>query len=297
MSTPAQFSRRDLVKLAGLSALAAPFASMIPSLHAAETTDATPSTSATADRKRGLKLGVASISLEHLTPPSAAAVLKQLEINCVSIFRTHAPFEKGTPEECRTAAEAFRAAGITPVTTSVVNLTKDETALRRAFDNVRAAGIPMMTCRPTPDSLPLVERFVKEYDIRLAIHNHGPEDTLYPSPLEALKLIESLDARIGLCVDVGHSMRARVDPADALRRCAARLYDVHLKDSLAVPGSTKDIPIEVGRGQIDVRAILAALLELKYSGAVAFEYERAGVNPMIGLAESVGYVRGMLAAL
>jgi inosose dehydratase len=285
-------TRRAAVKCAALSALAVPLSGLFPRLRAA---DAMPD--AHQSRIARLKLGVASISLKDLTPAGAAAVLRQLEIPCVSIFRTHAPFEKGTPEECRAAAEAFRAAGVTPVTTSVVALSNDEAAMRRAFDNVRAAGLGMMTCKPTPDSLPLAERFVKEYDIRLAIHNHGPEDKVYPSPYEAFELIKSLDARIGLCIDLGHTRRARVDPVEAVHRCASRMYDVHIKDTLAVPGTLDDIPIEVGRGQMDIKAILAALIDVKYAGAVAFEYERMGVNPVIGLAESVGYVRGMLAAI
>jgi sugar phosphate isomerase/epimerase len=178
----------------------------------------------------------------------------------------------------------------------VVYLQNDEAAARRAFDNVRAAGMTMMTCSPAPDALPLLHDLVQEYDIRLAIHNHGPEDQAYPTPYEALELIGRYDARIGLCNDVGHTMRAGRDPAQSIRDSAPRLYDVHLKDSLAALGA-KDIPVEVGRGRMDIRGILAALLDVRYSGAVAFEYERMGVNAITGLAESVGYVRGLLASM
>lgn len=291
-------TRRAAVKRAAFSAVAIPLFSSLSRLSAADTVPTAPTSPLSSKgRLADLKLGVASISLRDLTPAGAAAVLKQLEVPCVSIFWSHAPFEKGTPDECRAAAEAFRAAGVTPATTSVVNLTNDETAMRRAFENVRAAGLSMMTCKPSPDSLKLAERFAKEYDFRLAIHNHGPEDTLYPSPYEALKLIQSLDSRIGLCIDIGHTMRAHVDPAEAIRKCASRLYDIHIKDTLAIPGTKKDMPTEVGRGRIDTRGVLAALLEVKYSGAVAFEYERGNVNPTIGLAESVGFVRGTLATM
>lgn len=293
MPTFPVLSRRALVKSAALSALAWPLLRGASRLSAA---NSAPATAAPPDRSHGLKLSVATISLRDLPVATVAAVLKQLQIDYVSIYRTHAPFEKGTPEECRAAAQAFRDAGLTVATSSVVALTNDEAATRRAFDNARAAGLPFMTCRPTPEALPLLERFVKEYNIGLAIHNHGPEDKIYPSPYEALQLIEPLDPRIGLCLDVGHTMRAGIDPAEAIRRCAPRLLDVHLKDSLAFPRA-EDIPVEVGRGRMDIRAILAALIEIKYAGVVAFEYERLGVNPITGLAESVGYVRGMLAAM
>ncbi len=293
-------TRRAAVKRAAFSAVAIPLLGSLSRLGAATSPTSTPADS-TAPAKKGrlgdLKLGVASISLKDLTAAGAAAVLKQLEIPCVSIFRTHAFFEKGDPDDCRKAAETFRAAGVEPATTSVVNLTNDEVAMRRAFDNVRAAGLSMMTCKPAPDCLKLAERFAREYDIRLAIHNHGPEDNLYPSPYEALKLIESLDSRIGLCIDVGHTMRAHVDPAESIRKCASRLYDLHIKDTLAIAGTLKDMPTEVGRGRIDTRGVLAALLDVNYTGPVAFEYERGNVNPTLGLAESVGFVRGTLATL
>jgi inosose dehydratase len=288
-------TRRTLLKRAAVTALALP---VLGAAHRVSAADAPAATSGPArDRTRGLKLGVASISLKDLAVDSVVAVLQHLAIDQVSIFRTHALFEQGKPEDCRATAQKFRDGGINPWTTSVVNLINDEVAVRRAFDNVRAAGMKMMTCKPLPEALPLVERFVKEYDIRLAIHNHGPEDEIYPSPLEAMRRIERLDPRIGVCIDVGHSMRAHVDPAKAIRECAPRLFDVHLKDTQAIPGATSDLPTEVGRGQMDIRSILAALIEVRYAGAVAFEYERFGANSIAGLAESVGYVRGMLAAM
>lgn len=282
-------TRREALQRAALATAAAALARATPSARAA---DSAPPPS----RTHGLRLGVATISLKDATPAVAAGVFRQLELSAAGLFRTHAPFEKGTPDECRAAADAFRAAGVEPVTTSVVNLVNDEALARHAFDNVRAASLALMTCKPDPDSLPLVARLAREYDIRLAIHNHGPEDKLYPSPYEAWDRIQSLGAHVGLCLDNGHTMRARVDSAEAIRRCASRLYDFHLKDSLALPGAP-DIPVEVGRGHIDIRSVLAALIEVKYTGAVLFEYERMGVNPALGLAESVGYVRGLLGAM
>ncbi len=282
------FTRRDVLKQAAVSAVAFSSLAVSPRLAAG-----TPPASPPSRPPSSFKLSVATISLRRLAPAAVAAVLNQLQIDHVSIFREHAPFETGTPDECRTTADIFRAAGLIPAATSVVTFTNDETSARRAFENTRAAGVPILTCSPAPDSLLLLEKLAREYDLRLAIHNHGPEDKVYPSPYEALKLIESLDPRIGLCLDVGHCMRAGVDPVEAIHRCAARTYDFHLKDSLALPGAP-DIPTEVGRGRMDIPGILAALIETKYAGVVAFEYERENVNPAIGLAESVGYVRGVL---
>jgi sugar phosphate isomerase/epimerase len=136
---------------------------------------------------------------------------------------------------------------------------------------------------------------VKKYDIRLAIHNHGPEDKLFPSPYDVWKAIEKYDARIGLCIDVGHTARAKVDPAEAIRKCRTRLYDLHMKDLANT--EPKAANVEVGRGVLDIRGILRALIEIKYANQVAFEYEKDADDPIPGLAESVGYVRGLLAGM
>ena len=96
----------------------------------------------------------------------------------------------------------------------------------RALD----AGIPTIVCKPTHAALPVLDRMVKEFGLKLAIHNHGPEDKVWPSPLEVWQAIQPLDERIGVCIDVGHTARCGVDPVQAIRRCAPRLYDVHIKD-------------------------------------------------------------------
>jgi sugar phosphate isomerase/epimerase len=147
------------------------------------------------------------------------------------------------------------------------------------------------------DAYPLVEKFVKEFDIKLAVHNHGPEDKVYPSPFDAWKAVRPYDERIGLCIDVGHAARAGADPAAAIHQCHTRLYDVHFKDSLADAGAVKDLPTEVGRGKLDIKGILAALIEVKYQHVVAFEYEKRSDNPVPGLAESINQVRKLLAEM
>lgn len=247
-------------------------------------------------REHGLRLGVATYSLRTMSVEDAIATLKVLRIVNAGVFRNHLPWG-GSVDEVKAVAAKFKAAGIAITGSGVINLPNDEAALRKAFDNARAAGLATMVCKPEKAALPLVEKFAREYDQRLAIHNHGPEDKEYPTSKEAMDVIEKLDPRIGLCVDVGHTARTGEDPVAHLKRYARRVYDVHLKDSVAVPGSMRDVPIEVGAGRLDIRGILRALLEIKYDGVVAFEYEKAAGNPVTGLAESVGYVRGTLAAL
>jgi sugar phosphate isomerase/epimerase len=152
-----------------------------------------------------------------------------------------------------------------------------------------------MVCAPPPDAVPLLDKFVKEFDIKLAIHNHGPEDKQFPSPYDVMKAVENHDKRIGLCIDVGHTARAGVDPAESILKCRDRLYDVHMKD-ISVMGN-RNTPIESGRGILNSKSILAALLKIKYQGLVGFEYEKDSKDPAPGLAESVGYIKGLLAGL
>jgi len=242
-------------------------------------------------RDHSLKLGVTSYTLSNLPPEAVIAELKHLDIHYVTLAKAHCPWD-GTAEQCRAAAKKFTDAGITVTGSNVIDLPNHEPAVRKAFENAHAAGLPAMDCKPALDAFPLVEKYVKQFDIRLAIHNHGPGDKFYPSPYDAWKVIQPYDQRIGLCIDVGHAWRAGTDPAEAIRKCRSRLYDIHLKDSLAVPGA-KDIPVEVGRGHMDIKSILAALIEVKYERTVAFEYEKR-TNPISGLEESVAYVRKLL---
>jgi sugar phosphate isomerase/epimerase len=143
--------------------------------------------------------------------------------------------------------------------------------------------------------MPILDRMVKEFNIKLAIHNHGPEDKRFPSPYDVWKAVQAYDARIGLCIDVGHTARAKVDPAESILKCRARLYDMHFKDinSTEPNGQT----VEAGRGVLDLKSVLKATLKIGYSHLVSFEYEKDADDPLPGLAETVGYTRGLLADL
>jgi sugar phosphate isomerase/epimerase len=240
------------------------------------------------------QLGLATYSLSAFPPEKVIAAAIKLGLHNVALYRSHCPWD-GTPDQCRAAAQLFKDAGLTVTGSGVMNLPNEEGPVRRAFENAQAAGLPTMICKPARDAFPLVEKFVKQYGLRLAIHNHGPGDKSYPSPFDAWKAVQPYDSRIGLCIDVGHAFRAGADPAEAIRQCHQRLYDVHLKDSLAKVGDAEDIPVEIGRGRMDIKAILAALLEVNYSHIVSFEYEKRAGDPVEGLAESVAYVRKILA--
>lgn len=242
----------------------------------------------------GLKMGVASYTLRTLPVDAAIKAILKVGLKYVSIKDMHLPM-KSTPEERRAVIAQFKAAGITPLSCGVVNLSNDEAAIRQAFEYTRDCGLPTMVCNPDPASLAILDRLVKEFDIRLAIHNHGPGDKRWPSPFDVMKNVESLDRRIGVCIDVGHTARAKVDSADAIRKIRDRVYDLHLKDidSTEPTGNS----VEGGRGVLDFASIFRALQEIRYSHLIGIEYEKDANDPIPGLAETVGYSRAILRSL
>jgi sugar phosphate isomerase/epimerase len=243
----------------------------------------------------GFNLGVATVTLKSLPLDHMLAAVKRVGLDAISLHRAHSPWEN-QPGQWTEIAAKIRAAGVTPRCCGVLYLKNDEAAMRRMMDYVGALGIRFFSCSVEQGGLPLLERLVQEYDFRAAIHNHGPEDKAWPGPRRVWDAIAPLDARIGLCLDIGHSWRAGEDPVEAVHLYRSRLYDVHLKDSVAEVGK-EDIPVEMGRGKLDLRNVLTALIETDYRENVWFEYEKDPNDPVTGLAESVGYVRGLLRGL
>jgi inosose dehydratase len=289
MGHPLVFSRRSFVGLAASASAVLPFAGNVSRAHV--------QSSASADGVPpwlGLKVGLASYSFSKLSTGAAIQGIRRVGVNYVSIKDAHMPL-KSTASERKAITQKFRDAGITPLSCGVITMTDDEGQLRNAFEYARDAGIATIVCKPTHQSLPVLDTLVKEFDLKLAIHNHGPEDKVWPSPLDVWPMIQKYDERIGVCVDVGHTARCGVDPIVAIRTCAGRLYDVHFKDLAGKERSSK--PVEVGRGVLDVRGMLKALLDIAYAHHVGLEHEKDMNDPIPGAAESFGYIRGTLASM
>jgi sugar phosphate isomerase/epimerase len=276
--------RRDFLKSAGFLAAAAPRQAFFGTAgfdRGAEI--AAPA---------GLRLGLASYTFRAFSLDETIAMTKRLGLKRLSVKSMHLPLES-TADEIRAAAAKIRAAGLEPYAGGVIYMTK-ESEVEQAFVYAKTAGMEMIVGVPGHELLPLVERKVEQYDLKLAIHNHGPTDKIYPTPQSAYERIKGLDRRVGLCVDVGHTERCGLDPSDAAERCFDRLLDVHIKDvtSSTAEGGT----LEAGRGVVDLPKFLAVLQRLKYGGTVSLEYEKDEKDPLPGAAESIGYFRGILAA-
>ena len=242
----------------------------------------------------GLKLGVASYTLRKFSLDQAIAMTQEAGVRYICLKDMHLPL-KSTPDECQEARRKIEAAGLTLMGGGVIYMRNNEAEVRSYFEYARTAGMPTIVCSPDPDALDTVEKFAKQYDIRIAIHNHGPTDKKYPSPLDVLKLIKDRDAHMGICIDVGHTVRIDQDPVPIIEECASRLYDFHMKD--VTEATAKGKPVPVGRGVIDIVAVLKTLLKVKYSCHLALEYEDKADAPMPGMCESFGYLRGVLATV
>jgi sugar phosphate isomerase/epimerase len=243
-----------------------------------------------------IKLGLASYTFRNFTRAQMIGYMKQLNVSALNAKDTkdHLP----TDPALESAAVAdYTAANIQLHAVGAIYFPKDEDAdIRSKFEYAKRAGVKVIVGGdPTPASLPRVERFVKEYDIKLAIHNHGPEDKLWQSPLDILKLIGNLDPRIGCCIDVGHTVRAGTDVVDAIHKVGPRLFNMHMKD--LTDFTSKESQVAVGDGKMPVHEIFEALIATKYDGFVDLEYEVHGDDPMPGVISSFTYMRGVLAGM
>ncbi len=235
-------------------------------------------------------LGIASYTFRTLSLDDTIAAVKKLGITKLAVKSMHLPLD-ASPEELQATAKKIRDAGLDLYGAGVIYM-KTEQEVNNAFEYAKHAGIKMIVGVPNHEFLPLVDKKVKEYDIKLAIHNHGPGDDVYKSPTNAYELIKTLDKRIGLCIDIGHVVRIKEDPAALALKYKDRLFDCHLKDENKAEAD--GTPVEIGRGVIDIPAFLKVMVKIGFKGNLSLEYEKDGKDPIPGTAESIGYVRGIL---
>jgi inosose dehydratase len=237
-----------------------------------------------------LKLGIAGYTFLHVPMDQGAAMMKRLGIEAFSIKDFYLPLDSDAGK-VQAVVGTFQSAGIRIYGAGVIYM-KSQQEVDRAFAYAKLLGVELIIGVPNPELLGYVEQKVKETGIRVAVHNHGPEDKLYPSPVDVWEHIKGLDERVGLCLDIGHAARAGADPVKAVRDYGARIFDLHIKD-LAV--LSRDYhPAVLGRGVLDIPGLLRVLKERRYEGYCSVEYEMDMNDPYPGIAESVGYFRGVL---
>ncbi len=279
-------TRRSFLKTAAIIAAAGTVD--VSALHAADN----PKTERTSP-KIPFSLGMASYTFRSFTLDQAIAMTQRLGLNRITLKDVHLPMQS-SESEIKTALEKIHAAGMELSSCGVVYM-KSEEEVRRAFEYAQMAGLKIMVGVPEVSLLPIAERYVRETDITLAVHNHGPTDKRFPSPENVYTSISGLDKRIGLCLDIGHTQRLGLDPGVEAEKYFDRLYDIHIKD--VDFSEAKGKTVEIGRGVIDIPQFLKTMIRLGYNKTMHFEFEKDKTDPLPGAAESLGYVRGVLAAL
>lgn len=237
-----------------------------------------------------LPLGIAGYTFLKFDLDQSIAMMKRLDLHYLSIKDFHLPLNS-SKEKIKLVLEKLKDADINLYTVGVIYM-KTKQAIDEAFAYAKKAGVKMIVGVPTYDLLDYAEDRVKSYDIKLAIHNHGPEDALYPGPKEVYNRIKSRDHRMGLCLDIGHAARAGADPAKAVKEYRNRIFDLHIKDVTAAEKKGK--AIEIGNGIIDFNALVKTLREIKYKGICSIEFEKDMSDPLPGIAESVGFFKGVM---
>ncbi|MDX8339886.1 TIM barrel protein [Draconibacterium sp. IB214405] len=277
-------NRRNFLKAAGIGVAA----SAIPMFSQAAVLPSTGGKS-----KFDFDFGVASYTLREFDTATALDMVKRCGVNRVTFKSMHLPLDsdKATIEEtvalCNEKGVALYGGGV------IYMRSKED--VDQAFEYAKMAQMDMIVGVPNHELLEYVEGKVKEYDIKLAIHNHGPGDKLYPSAESAYVRIKDMDKRMGLCIDIGHTKRIGRDPEQDVKDFFDRVFDIHIKD--VTKAEHDGTTCTIGHGVIDFVSFLIAVIKLDYNGTLALEYEAEGKDPLPAMMESFGYVRGVLATL
>jgi len=278
-------TRRSVVKAAAMGA----------ALTAIRPIECFASPSDVADDKQfhGLRVGVASYSLRSFPADEALQDIKRLGVHYLSLKDSHLKITD-SPEKRQQLRQQAADLGLTITSCGVIYL-QDEGQTRQAFDYVRDLGAKIAVVGLFREQLPLLDKVIRDYDLRAAIHNHGPNDKHFPSPLEIYDAIKGLDKKIGVCIDIGHTFRMHEDLVADVKKTFDRLYSMHFKDLDSDHVDAKGV--QVGTGVLPIIPLLRELVRSGYKEEIQLEYEVEAKDPLPGMAESFGFMRGALQSI
>jgi sugar phosphate isomerase/epimerase len=276
-------SRREFLVLSGAGILASSLPGMSSFANAVSTDYS----------KFTFDLGVASYSCRKFSLDDTLKMTKRLGISKISLKDFHLPMNSSDELIASTVAKC-EALGITAYSGGVIYM-KTKAEVDTAFEYAKKAKMKMIIGVPEHELLTYVEKKVQDYNIKLAIHNHGPGDKTYPSAESAYVLIKNMDKRMGLCIDIGHTKRINRDPEQDMLDFFDRVFDFHIKD--VTSNDAKGTCCIMGRGVINIPSFLKALAKKKFSGTLSLEYEVDADDPLPGMAESFGFARGVLSTM
>ena len=274
-------TRRSFLKYASGSVALAGITPAVASANAPETHG-----SAAEDL---FKLGMAGFSFVNFNLDQSLEMMRKTDVHYLCIKDFHLPYAS-TIEQIAAFHEKLKQSGVTGYGVGPIYM-KTKQEIDNGFDYARRVGVNLMVGIPNPDDLPYIDKKVKEFNIRYAIHNHGPDIKLFPNAKSVYDAVKELDPRMGLCFDMGHDKRYGDDPIADLEKYARRIFDIHLKNVTA--GTKEGTTCELSRGVIDIPAFVAMLRKIKYEGSCSLEYEKDMKEPLAGIAESVGYFKGV----
>lgn len=281
MNTRREFLQKGVLGLSGLA------------LSSAFQTEVKATTLTKKVNKDAFHLGVAGYSFVNFKLDESLAMMKRMDIKFLCIKDFHLPFNS-TGTEISAFHEKLAQSGVTGYAVGPI-YTKSTAAIDEAFDYAKRVGVNLIIGIPNKEDLAYLSQKTKDTGIRFAIHNHGPEDKLYPNATVIANLIHDLDENLGMCFDMGHDTRDGQDAIKDLLKYHKRIFDIHLKNvtSATAEGTT----CELGRGVIDIPSFVKALRKVNYMGKCSLEHEKDMKDPLAGLAESTGYFRGVTAAI
>lgn len=238
------------------------------------------------------KVAIAGYTFVNFNLDETLKMMQEVDVHYLCIKDFHLPLNS-TDEEIAAFHAKLASYDVTGYAVGPIYMkTKEE--IDRAFEYAKRVGVKLIVGVPNYELLPYVDQKVKEYDFKYAIHLHGPDIELYPHATDIYENVKHLDPRIGMCLDIGHDARAGHDPIADLQKYSDRVFDIHMKNTTAATKAGKTG--EIGRGIINIPAFVRMLREVKYSGACSLEYERNMKTPLAGIAESIGYFRGVIDA-
>jgi len=238
------------------------------------------------------KIGMAGYTFLKMDIDKSLQTMQRVNVHYLCIKDFHLPLNS-TDDQIKSFHSKLESKGVIGYAVGPIYM-KTEAEIDRAFEYARRVGVKLIIGIPAYNLLPYIDKKVKEYDFRYAIHLHGPDIDIFPDADDVWSHIINLDPRIGMCLDIGHDTRNGKDPVKDLKRYHSRIFDIHLKD---VTGNNKlGYSLEVGRGIIKIPALVKMLRKVNYYGVVSLEHEKDMSDPFMGIAESIGYFRGVIEA-
>lgn len=236
------------------------------------------------------KVGLAGYTFVKFNLDKTLETMQKADVHYLCIKDFHLPFNS-TDEEIAAFHKKLASKNITGYAVGPIYM-KTEKEVDNAFEYAKRVGVKLIVGVPNVELLPYIDKKVKEYDFNYAIHLHGPDIELYPDADDVWKHTKDLDPRIGMCLDIGHNLRNGKDPVAALKKYHKRVFDIHIKDVTAA--NKEGYSVEIGRGIIDFPAFIKTLRKVKYKGVCSLEHERNMDDPFMGIAESIGFFRGVI---